>query len=69
MNPSISTRDDLQSLVGQSIPSVRFGAWIVDTVRGNIDGRSRLVSGNLMFEQWVWTRDLVRMLQKVKVSK
>ena len=53
----------LQHLVGRSLPSRKYGAWIVAEVRGNIDGRSRLVTGNLKGEQWLWTKSLVEMLE------
>lgn len=51
----------LQRMVGRSLPSQKYGAWIVAEVRGNIEGRSRLVTANLKGEQWVWTRSLVAM--------
>lgn len=55
----------VQRLVGRSLPSRKYGAWIVAEVRGNIEGRSRLVTGNLKGEQWVWTRELVAMLEEL----
>lgn len=55
----------LQQVVGRSLPSRKYGAWIVAEVSGNIEGRSRLVTGNLKGEQWVWTRSLVAMLAKL----
>lgn len=59
----------LQRMVGRSLPSKKYGAWIVAEVRGNIEGRSRLVTGNLKGEQWVWTRSLVAMLAELDSSK
>lgn len=55
----MSDEHDLQKLVGQTFPSRKNGCWIVDDVRGGINGRSRLVTANLKGEQWVWTRSLV----------
>jgi hypothetical protein len=37
----------------------------VAEVRGNIEGRSRLVTANLKGEQWVWTRSLVATLAEL----
>lgn len=55
----------VQRLVGRSLPSQKYGAWIVAEVRGNIEGRSRLVTANLKGEQWVWTRSLVEMIAEL----
>lgn len=63
-NPERSRRS-VQRLVGRSLPSTKYGAWIVAEVRGNIEGRSRLVTANLKGEQWVWTRSLVAMLAEL----
>jgi hypothetical protein len=49
----------LQALKGRSLPSSKFGAWIVDQVSPTVNGRSRLVTANLKGEQWINTWDLV----------
>lgn len=54
---------NLMLLKGRSLPSKRFGAWIVDRVSETIDGRSRLISASLRQEKWIWTRDLVGMFK------
>lgn len=59
----MSEAENLLSLKGRSLPSKRFGAWIVDRVSETIDGRSRLISASLKHEEWVWTRDLVEMFK------
>jgi|SRR6185436_5722642 len=51
-NPSV--------LKGRSLPSRRFCCWIVNEVSGDINGRARLVTGDLKGEQWVWNRDLIQ---------
>lgn len=38
-------------------------------VRGDIEGRSRLVAGNLKGEQWTWTRNLVAMFEELDANK
>jgi hypothetical protein len=55
----------VQRMVGRSLPSRKYGAWVVAEVRGNIEGRSRLVTANLKGEQWVWTRQLAAMLDQL----
>jgi len=55
----------LERLVGRSLPSRKYGAWIVAKVSGDIEGRSRLVTGDLKGEQCVWTRQLVDMLEEL----
>ena len=55
----------LDQMVGRSLPSQKYGAWVVAEVRGNIEGRSRLVTANLKGEQWIWTRSLVAMLAEL----
>ena len=54
---------DLLCCVGASLPSEKFGAWIVDEIRGS---RVRLISGNLKFDQWRDKEDVESMLQVVK---
>lgn len=58
----------LQNMVGCSLPSQKYGAWVVAEVRGNIEWRSRLVTGNLKGEQWVWTRSLVGWLKELRAA-
>ena len=55
----------VQRMVGLSLPSRKFGAWIVAEVLGDIEGRSKLVTANLKGEQWVWTRSLMAMLDEL----
>lgn len=56
---------DLKSMVGRSFPSKKVCCWVVTKVSGTIEGRSRLVSGNLRHETTVWTKDLVAMFQEL----
>jgi len=53
------TKLELKSLCGRSLPSAKFGAWIVESVSDTIEGRSRLVSANLKAEIWMATSELV----------
>ena len=64
----MSSSDSANQLVGRSLPSEKFGAWIVDRASETIDGRSRLVTANLKGEQWVWTRDLIDMFRELDSS-
>lgn len=55
--------DDRLCCVGASLPSQKFGAWIVDEIRGT---RVRLVSGNLKADKWLSLEVVESMLQLVK---
>lgn len=54
---------NLESLKGRSIPSSKFGAWIVDQVSATMEVRSRLVTGDLKREQTISTQSLVNMFE------
>ena len=54
---------ELLCCVGASLPSQKFGAWIVDEIRGT---RVRLVSGNLKADKWLSLEVVESMLQLVK---
>lgn len=60
---------ELKSLLGRSLPSLKYGAWIVDKVSKTIQGRSRLVTGNLKGVQCVWTHELVEMFNILDEEK
>jgi hypothetical protein len=55
--------EDRLCCVGASLPSQKFGAWIVDEIRGT---RVRLVSGNLKADKWLSLEVVESMLQLVK---
>ena len=56
--PAVRSSD----IVGRSLPSSRFGAWIVNEVRGC---HTRLVSGNLRHEKWMLTSRVMDMLNEL----
>ena len=72
MNATLETQPvqpgSLHRMVGRSLPSLRFGAWIVDRVSDGIEGRSRLVTVDLKGEQWIWTRHLVEAFEMLDAS-
>lgn len=56
----------MSDLVGRSLPSKRYGAWIVAEDRGE---RVRLVTGNLKGEQWRWRAEVEAMLEEVAATQ
>ena len=44
-------------LLGRSLPSQKYGAWIVDEIRGS---RARLITANQKGEQWMDVETLKR---------
>lgn len=50
-------------LIGKSLPSAKYGAWIVNEVRGT---RARLLTGDMKGEMWMDVDQLRSLLKFVE---
>ena len=53
-------------LIGKSLPSAKYGAWIVNEVRGS---RARLLTGDMKGEMWMDVTDLREFLEIVEEER